>query len=48
MILKKKITISLDCDIISILEKTSNEKCINKSKFINKILKEYLKCHDIR
>jgi len=43
MINKEKITISLDKEIIDKLEKLSNDQSINKSKFINKILKEYFK-----
>jgi len=43
MINKEKITISLDKEIIEKLEKISDEQCVNKSKFINKILKEHFK-----
>jgi len=46
MINKKKVTMSLDNDIVEKLEKISENQCINKSKFINKILKEYLKFYD--
>ena len=43
---KDKITISLDKDVIEKLEKISDEKCINKSRFINKIIKNYLENYD--
>lgn len=43
MINKEKITISLDIEIVKKLEKISDDQCINKSKYINKILKEHLK-----
>lgn len=45
---KEKLTITVDKEILEILEKISLEKCINKSKFVNKILKKYLNDNDIR
>jgi len=47
MINKNKITITLDKDIIETLNKLSDKQSINKSKFINKIIKEYLDRNDI-
>lgn len=47
MINKNKITITLDLDILKILNKLSDDESINKSKFINKIIKEYLKNNNL-
>lgn len=46
MINKEKVTFTLDIDLAKELDKISEQQCINKSKFVNKILKEYLKNHD--
>lgn len=46
MINKEKITISLDKDIVEKLEKISEYQSVNKSKFINKLLKEHFKNYD--
>lgn len=40
---KIKLTITIDEDISEILKKLSSESFINKSKFVNNILLEYLK-----
>jgi metal-responsive CopG/Arc/MetJ family transcriptional regulator len=47
MISKEKITITLDIDISKKLNDISENQSVNKSKFINKILKEYFKNYDI-
>lgn len=47
MINKEKITVTLDIEVAEKLEKISENQSINKSKFVNKILKEYLKDYDI-
>lgn len=46
MINKEKVTFTLDIDLAKKLDEISEQQCINKSKFVNKILKEYLKNHD--
>lgn len=45
---KDKLTITLDNDILLILDKMSKENCVNISKFINKIIKKYFDDNDIR
>lgn len=45
---KKKLTVTIDNLIFDILNKITEKNCINKSKFVNKIIKEYFDKNDIR
>jgi metal-responsive CopG/Arc/MetJ family transcriptional regulator len=45
---KEKLTVTIDKEILNILDKISSDNCVNKSKFINKIIKEYLDKNDIK
>ena len=47
MIKKEKIAITLDKEIIDKLNELSLNQSINKSKFINKIIKEHFLKNDI-
>lgn len=46
MINKNKITITIDKDLDLKIERMVDCYCMNKSKFINRIIKEYLKNYD--
>lgn len=41
--LKEKVSITLDCDLISMLKELADEDDRSLSQFINKILKTYIK-----
>lgn len=40
---KVKLTVTIDENVSEILKKLSNDLSLNKSKFVNKIIIEYLK-----